>query len=257
MALVPQNLGVPTGTIMWSAAPDVPVGWLLCDGREVAKADYPVLAEFLGDTFGSTDSISFGLPNLVGRFIRSVGEAGRDPFTYQDGMNVSHAHGMHPDQTHTHSVTDPGHLHDLQGGDHNHSMTSLHAHNSTSTHTHTSESLPTHGYVPNTVTCNREGYVNPDGPLGKQCGQSPEDVMVTQKLPDSGDPARTGKTGITGVNAAFTGITYNTAETGVTMLTNTTGVTTNPALTNISILDAGEDGGPVPPNLALLPIIRT
>lgn len=257
MALIPLNFGVPTGTIMWSAAPDVPVGWLLCDGRRVAKGDYPVLADFLGDEFGAPDPTSFALPNLVGRFIRSVGEPGRDAFTYQDGLNGVHSHGMFPGVTHTHDVTDPGHLHDLTGGDHTHFVISDHTHNNTSVHTHGSAALPGHGYFPNTYNCAREVFINPQSTTGRECGQDPADVMVTQLRPTDDRPGWTGKTGITAVNASVTGVTLNIAMTGVTMGVAFTGITADPALTNIVIEEVGDVGGPVPFNLALLPIIRT
>ncbi len=42
-------------------------GFLLCDGREVAKAAFPELYEFLADTQGiSTDADYFVLPNYLG-----------------------------------------------------------------------------------------------------------------------------------------------------------------------------------------------
>jgi microcystin-dependent protein len=258
MALVPQNLGVPTGTIMWSAAPDVPVGWLLCDGRDVVKTEYPALFDFLGTEFGSTDPNTFTLPDLVGRFIRSVGEPGRDPFTYQDGMNVAHSHGMYPGVTHFHEVTDPGHLHTLEGGDHNHFVLSDHNHTNTAVHTHTSDALPTHGIFPGTYTCEREVFFSPLNQFTINCGISPFDVMVTMIDPSLvGVPGHLGTTGITAVNASFTGVTFNTAETGVALRPELTGVTADSALTNIDVDVTGEVGGPVPYNLALLPIIRT
>jgi microcystin-dependent protein len=257
MALVPQNLGVPTGTIMWSAAPEVPVGWLLCDGRDVVRTDYPILFDFLGTEFGSTDPFTFTLPDLVGRFIRSTGEPGRDAFTYQDGMNGVHSHGMFPNETHYHTVTDPGHFHNLQGGDHSHVVTSFHLHASTSLHNHTSQPLPTHGYFPNLRNCNREAFVNPAGALGRECGQDPADVMVTQQQQLFPPPGWSGKTGITGVDSAFTGVTFNTSETGVLLNTAKTGLSAVPAATNIVIEETGAVGGAAPYNLALLPIIRT
>lgn len=42
-------------------------GFLLCDGREIAKASYAELYEFIGDTQGvSTDADYFVLPNYLG-----------------------------------------------------------------------------------------------------------------------------------------------------------------------------------------------
>lgn len=52
---------------MW-AGDTIPDGWLLCDGSEVSKTDYPNLYKAIGDLWGVPNSSSnFKLPNLVGR----------------------------------------------------------------------------------------------------------------------------------------------------------------------------------------------
>lgn len=52
---------------MW-AGDTIPYGWLLCDGSEVSKTDYPYLYEAIGDLWGVPNSSSnFKLPNLTGR----------------------------------------------------------------------------------------------------------------------------------------------------------------------------------------------
>ena len=51
---------------MW-AGDTVPYGWLLCDGSEVSKTDYPYLYSSIGDLWGTPNSSSnFKLPNLAG-----------------------------------------------------------------------------------------------------------------------------------------------------------------------------------------------
>lgn len=54
----------PVGTIIMRANTTIPDGWLLCDGRPVAQADYPALYAHLGSTYGSAGS-DFNLPPLV------------------------------------------------------------------------------------------------------------------------------------------------------------------------------------------------
>jgi microcystin-dependent protein len=54
----------PVGTIIMRANTTIPDGWLLCDGRPVAQADYPALYAHLGATYGAT-SPNFNLPPLV------------------------------------------------------------------------------------------------------------------------------------------------------------------------------------------------
>ena len=52
---------------MW-AGDTVPYGWLLCDGSEVSKTEYPYLYSSIGDLWGTPSSSSnFKLPNLTGR----------------------------------------------------------------------------------------------------------------------------------------------------------------------------------------------
>lgn len=52
---------------MW-AGDTVPHGWLLCDGSEVSKTEYPYLYSSIGDLWGVPSSSSnFKLPNLAGR----------------------------------------------------------------------------------------------------------------------------------------------------------------------------------------------
>ena len=52
---------------MW-AGDTVPYGWLLCDGSEVSKTEYPYLYSSIGDLWGVPSSSSnFKLPNLAGR----------------------------------------------------------------------------------------------------------------------------------------------------------------------------------------------
>jgi microcystin-dependent protein len=261
MAGIPQNLGVPTGTVMWSAAPDPPVGWLLCDGRSVTVNDYPALYANIGNTYGG-DDFAFQLPDLVGRFILSIGDPGRDPFTYADGINKEHEHGMFPGTTHTHGVTDPGHEHPTSSGSHIHSTTSNHAHTNTTDHFHRTAyggnyryGFVTHGYTSasNSAT---ESYA----PLPGSYPRNPRtDFFKTVKLsfdsPSYTNPR--GLTGITMVNTNVTGTTVEIAYTGVTLALQFTEIFLSASLSDITVDPFGVVGGPRPKNLALLPIIRT
>jgi microcystin-dependent protein len=264
MAGIPQNLGVPSGTVMWSAAPEVPVGWLLCDGRSVAVNDYPDLYFHIGNTYGG-DDFAFGLPNLVGRFVLGSGDPGRQPFTYEDGINREHLHGMFANQTHIHGVTDPGHEHPTSSGSHSHDTSSNHTHTNTSNHFHRTgyggEGSPykfgfvTHGYTSASNSA-AESYA----PIPSQYSRDPAtDFFRTAKLtfdsPNYTNPQ--GKTGITMVNTNVTGTTVEIAFTGVTLANQVTGITLQPAATGMTADDFGVVGGPRPKNIAFLPIIRT
>lgn len=56
------------GFIQLFAGSTPPTGWLICDGSEVAVADYPLLYAVIGDTYGTpSDSDHFRLPDFMGR----------------------------------------------------------------------------------------------------------------------------------------------------------------------------------------------
>lgn len=63
---------VPVGALMPFAGGSVPGGWLLCDGAEVSRSQYPLLFSVIGNTYRPTSllrgSNTFGLPDLRGRF---------------------------------------------------------------------------------------------------------------------------------------------------------------------------------------------
>lgn len=72
---------------MW-AGDTIPYGWLLCDGSEVSKTDYPYLYEAIRDLWGVPNSSSnFKLPNLVGRVPVGYDSADTDfaPVGHTDG----------------------------------------------------------------------------------------------------------------------------------------------------------------------------
>ena len=78
MAEVKYNLGtlviVPSGAVIPFAGSTAPQGYLLCDGREVSRADYPYLFDVIGTTYGRGDgSTTFNLPNLQDRFVQGAG----------------------------------------------------------------------------------------------------------------------------------------------------------------------------------------
>ena len=78
MAEVKYNLGtlavVPSGAVIPFAGSTAPQGYLLCDGREVSRTDYPYLFDVIGTTYGEGDgNTTFNLPNLQDKFIEGAG----------------------------------------------------------------------------------------------------------------------------------------------------------------------------------------
>lgn len=67
---VPTAIGFPT----WFAGPEVPEGYLYCDGSEVNREVYKELFTAIGTTWGAGDGVdTFNLPDLRGIFVRGDG----------------------------------------------------------------------------------------------------------------------------------------------------------------------------------------
>ncbi len=53
--------------------PQRQMGWLMCNGSEVARTGYPELFSTIGTTYGAGDgTTTFNLPDLRGEFIRGL-----------------------------------------------------------------------------------------------------------------------------------------------------------------------------------------
>ena len=99
---------------MW-AGDTVPYGWLLCDGSEISKTDYPYLYASIGDLWGTPSSSSnFKLPNLTGRV--PVGYNAADTDTTETFGRVGATGGARGAWYHTHTIGSSGaHSHASQG----------------------------------------------------------------------------------------------------------------------------------------------
>ncbi|HPF83203.1 MAG TPA: phage tail protein [Bacilli bacterium] len=83
----------PAGTIISYGGVTVPDGYLVCDGREVSRADYPNLYLSIGNTYGAGNgTTTFNLPDLRGEFLRGTGTATRNSGS---GATI----GVHQDAT--------------------------------------------------------------------------------------------------------------------------------------------------------------
>jgi len=101
----------PSGEIkMWPTA-TAPTGFLLCTGAAVSRTIYAALFAVIGTTFGAGDgTTTFNLPDFDNRFPVGAGDLYAAAATggSKDAVVVSH--------THTATVTDPGHDHDIGSG---------------------------------------------------------------------------------------------------------------------------------------------
>jgi hypothetical protein len=87
------STAVPTGTIVAYAGKSIPIGWELCDGREVnpvTELKYKALFGAINTIWGGSGNPQFRLPDLRDKFIRGVNltqEVG------EKGGAETHAHG--------------------------------------------------------------------------------------------------------------------------------------------------------------------
>ena len=69
----------PIGSIVIFAGPELPDGWLWCNGQEHNKDTYPVLYEAIADLYGATVAADrFKVPNLVNKVVMGSGPGGPD-----------------------------------------------------------------------------------------------------------------------------------------------------------------------------------
>ena len=99
---------------MW-AGDGIPHGWMLCDGSEVSKTDYPELYASIRDLWGVPSSSSkFKLPNLTGRV--PVGYNAADTDTTETFGQVGATGGARGAWYHTHTISSSGAHHHASEG---------------------------------------------------------------------------------------------------------------------------------------------
>jgi microcystin-dependent protein len=97
----------PTGTIIQFASTTPPVGFIECNGSAISRATYANLFAVIDTTFGVGDgTTTFNVPDMRGYFPRG----------WDDGAGVDPGRAFGSTQTgalasHTHTITDPGHVH--------------------------------------------------------------------------------------------------------------------------------------------------
>ena len=97
--------------MLWAGtAVNTPAGWLPCQGQVLVRAVYAALFAVIGTTYGAPDGVTFKLPNTLGITVRGADN------TYplgSTGGNDSITLSSSQLPAHTHTITDPGHAHDV------------------------------------------------------------------------------------------------------------------------------------------------
>lgn len=98
---------IPYGTIIQSAAVNIPDGWFNCDGSILLRTQYPDLFNAIGYTYSTTfggSDLSFNIPDLQGRV--AVGSGSGSGLTTRNLGNKGGA------ETHTLTINEmPAHTH--------------------------------------------------------------------------------------------------------------------------------------------------
>ena len=108
-----------SGMLMPYAAATAPTGWLLCYGQAVSRSTYADLFAVISTTYGVGDnSTTFNIPDFRGRAAfgkDNMGGTAASRLTTAgsgvDGATLGTGGGDQLTQQHTHTVTDPGHVH--------------------------------------------------------------------------------------------------------------------------------------------------
>lgn len=82
--------GFGVGTIVpWSGdSGEIPAGWLSCTGGQKQVADYTMLYEIIGNTYGGTAGSTFGLPALTNG--RAISDTYEGHYPYLKSKNSAH-----------------------------------------------------------------------------------------------------------------------------------------------------------------------
>lgn len=115
----------PPGSLLSFAGASAPPGFLLCYGQAVSQTTYAALYGVLGTTWGSNAGGNFTLPDFRGIVLAGADNMGGSAAGRLTGYTVGTSGGAqsivlttpqipshtHIDSGHTHTITDPGHIH--------------------------------------------------------------------------------------------------------------------------------------------------
>jgi microcystin-dependent protein len=100
------------GEIKMFAGVTPPANWKLCDGTVYLNTDIPLLAPVLNNAFGGVAGTSNAVPDLRSRFPIGYQAGGTLPVGTMGG-EATHVLTEAEMPAHVHTITDPGHVHDI------------------------------------------------------------------------------------------------------------------------------------------------
>ena len=125
-----ESNNIPIGTILPfpGSLKSIPLGWWVCDGREIQVSDATELYKVIGVNWGGKKGVYFRLPNFQGRFLRGVDDNAKTDFDSKNrsalyaGGNKGDTVGTYQDSS---TSLPKSNLIISNSGDHNHSHGSL------------------------------------------------------------------------------------------------------------------------------------
>jgi microcystin-dependent protein len=108
--LSPTGDTLPIGSINTYAGTNAPSGWLICNGSEISRGDYPELFKAIGTTYGEGDgSTTFNIPDLQGKTIVGLNSEDTDFETIgKTGGEKTHTLTVDEIPSHNHNATVAG-----------------------------------------------------------------------------------------------------------------------------------------------------
>jgi microcystin-dependent protein len=119
------NILIPSGMVRAFAGPNIPPGWLVCDGSAYSRTGFAALFAAIGTYWGAGDNVNtFNVPNLQGRSLLAyalsgatgitarafASNGGEESHVLNQGELANHGHGVN-DGNHAHGVTQTPHAH--------------------------------------------------------------------------------------------------------------------------------------------------
>jgi microcystin-dependent protein len=132
-------IGAPIGCVLAYAGPNIPAGWVLCDGRQMHHLTYPLLFAMIGGYYG-WDGTYFRVPNLYGKVIAQIDPGAQQISIMGTTLGAAGGSQVHyltiaqlPSHNHTpgtgtgsanHAHSQQGTFNTDQEGDHSHTFSS-------------------------------------------------------------------------------------------------------------------------------------
>ena len=111
---------LPAGVVVDYAGPNIPAGWLLCNGTSLLRTTYPALFAAIGGTHGAVDGTHFTLPNFINRV--AIGAGSTYALAAVGGGSTAQLLVTNM-PNHTHAITDQLHGHTASSADSGHQHT--------------------------------------------------------------------------------------------------------------------------------------